>query len=169
MTTPDPNWHWDGRQWRHWNGAAWIPAAAQYPAAAALTPYAAAPLGYAQPFPVVTDRRDSSAQAVIAWILTVLTFGYFLPWAVAATRGRSNAGAIGLLNFFLGWTLVGWIAALVMACASHQVLAAGSVTNVMHTAIYPVPPVYQPQPPPWQPVIEGRLGPVENPGPTSWP
>jgi hypothetical protein len=43
-----------------------------------------------------------------------------LPWAVAATRGKSNALAIGLLNFLLGWTFIGWLAALVMACGSHQ-------------------------------------------------
>ncbi|MDQ2754001.1 MAG: superinfection immunity protein [Actinomycetota bacterium] len=64
----------------------------------------------------MTDRRDKSTQAVIAWILTVLTLFYFSPWAIAATRGKSNSGMIGLLNFLLGWTLIGWIVALVMAC-----------------------------------------------------
>lgn len=44
-----------------------------------------------------------------------------LPWAVAATRGKSNATAVALINLLLGWTLIGWIVALVMACGAHQV------------------------------------------------
>lgn len=69
---------------------------------------------------VVTDQQTSSAGVVVSWVFTVLTLGYFLPWAIAETRGRSNSLAIGLLNFLLGWTLIGWIVALVMACGSHQ-------------------------------------------------
>src|SRR3954469_15869073 len=69
-----------------------------------------------------TDQRGGVAQAVIAWIATVCTLGYFLPWAVAATRGKSNSLAIGLLNFLAGWTVIGWIIALVMACSAHQVV-----------------------------------------------
>ena len=38
-----------------------------------------------------------------------------LPWAIAVTRGKANAGAIGILNFFVGWTLIGWVLALVWA------------------------------------------------------
>lgn len=70
----------------------------------------------------ITDKRDKGVQTVIAWILTILTAGYMLPWAIAATRGKSNSGAIGWINLLVGWTLVGWIIALVMACSSHQVI-----------------------------------------------
>lgn len=69
---------------------------------------------------MATDQRTNTAEVVIAWILTILTALYFLPWAIAATRGKSNSGAIGLLNFLLGWTIIGWIIALVMACGAHQ-------------------------------------------------
>ncbi len=72
--------------------------------------------------PIITDKSHKGGQAVIAWILTVLTAGYMLPWAIAATRGKSNAGAIGWINLLIGWTAVGWIIALVMACSSHQVV-----------------------------------------------
>ena len=41
------------------------------------------------------DSRISSAEVVIAWVITCLTLGYMLPWAVAATRGKSNSVAIG--------------------------------------------------------------------------
>ncbi len=70
---------------------------------------------------VVTDQQDRARQALVAWAATFATCGYMLPWAVAATRGRSNARAIGLLNFVTGWTVVGWIIAMVMACGAHQV------------------------------------------------
>ena len=38
---------------------------------------------------------------------------YFTPVIVATNRKHRNAGAIAVLNLFLGWTLVGWVAALV--------------------------------------------------------
>ena len=40
---------------------------------------------------------------------------YFLPSIVALVRGKRDTLSIGLLNFFLGWTLIGWIIALVWA------------------------------------------------------
>jgi hypothetical protein len=53
---------------------------------------------------------------VIAWIFALVSFLYFLPWAIAATRGRPNTGGVFLVNLLIGWTVVGWIVALVMAC-----------------------------------------------------
>lgn len=38
---------------------------------------------------------------------------YFAPSAIASGRGHPNAAAIFALNLFLGWTLLGWVAALV--------------------------------------------------------
>lgn len=39
---------------------------------------------------------------------------YFLPTIVAARRGHRVVGMF-LLNFFLGWTIVGWVALLAWA------------------------------------------------------
>jgi uncharacterized membrane protein len=66
------------------------------------------------------DQRVNNVEVTFAWIIAVVTLLYMLPWAVAATRGKSNSVAIALLNLLLGWTFIGWVAALVMACASHQ-------------------------------------------------
>lgn len=71
---------------------------------------------------IVTDKRGKGLQAVFAWIATIISVGYMLPWAIAATRGKSNSGAIGWINLLLGWSVIGWIVALVMACGSHQVV-----------------------------------------------
>jgi len=40
---------------------------------------------------------------------------YFLPSIVALARSKRNTLSIFLLNFFLGWTLVGWVVALMWA------------------------------------------------------
>ena len=82
--------------------------------------------GYGQ---VATDRREpNTAAVVVAWIATFVLFGYMLPWAIAATRGKSNQAAIGVVNLLVGWTVIGWIVALVMACQAHQVVGAGTTT-----------------------------------------
>ena len=68
----------------------------------------------------ITDQRGSVLHVLIAWAFALFTLLYFLPWAVAATRYKSNTLAIALVNFLLGWTFIGWVVALVMACGSHQ-------------------------------------------------
>jgi hypothetical protein len=40
---------------------------------------------------------------------------YFLPAIIAFARGKHDAGSILVLNFFLGWTAIGWVIALVWA------------------------------------------------------
>ena len=42
---------------------------------------------------------------------------YFLPAIFAAWRHHPSADAITALNLFLGWTLIGWVVALVWALA----------------------------------------------------
>jgi hypothetical protein len=68
----------------------------------------------------VVVRKNKPVQAAVAWLVAILTVGYMLPWAVAATRGKINSGAIFWLNLLLGWTIVGWIIALVMSFSAHQ-------------------------------------------------
>lgn len=92
------------------------------------TQYASTPPAYAHPS---TDQRQNTGLIVAAWIIAFVTAFYMLPWAIAATRGRSNQGAIGLVNFLLGWTFIGWIVALVMACQSHTPVSHGGTTTVV--------------------------------------
>jgi hypothetical protein len=40
---------------------------------------------------------------------------YFLPTIIAFARSKRDTTSILLLNFFLGWTMIGWIVALVWA------------------------------------------------------
>ncbi len=45
---------------------------------------------------------------------------YFLPSIIALVRSKRDTFSIFLLNFFLGWTFIGWIVALVWA-TKHDV------------------------------------------------
>lgn len=46
-------------------------------------------------------------------ILAVFLAFYFLPTLIASQRNHTSTGAIFLLNFLLGWTFLGWVAALI--------------------------------------------------------
>ncbi len=72
---------------------------------------------------VVTDRKNRPASAVVAIVVAILTGGYMLPWAIAAVRGTANSWSVFWINLLLGWTVVGWIIALVMAIREHRIVA----------------------------------------------
>jgi hypothetical protein len=44
------------------------------------------------------------------WLLIAL---YFVPSVIAVARGHRNMNAIGVTNLVLGWTVLGWVAALI--------------------------------------------------------
>jgi hypothetical protein len=50
-------------------------------------------------------------------VILAVFFGgaYFIPASIAFYRGHQSVLGVFLLNFFLGWTFVGWIVALVWA------------------------------------------------------
>jgi hypothetical protein len=53
-------------------------------------------------------------------ILAVGLFFYFVPALIAADRKNPNTTAIFILNLFLGWSLIGWVVALVWACSGEN-------------------------------------------------
>lgn len=103
-----PGWYPTDAGPRFWNGVAWAQTVA--PAGQPYEPR----LGSAK-----SGRHQSGlASVVLAWTITLMTFGYMLPWAVAVTRGTPNRGSVGVVCFFTGWTVIGWIVALIMACTA---------------------------------------------------
>ncbi|MBV9341032.1 MAG: superinfection immunity protein [Acidobacteria bacterium] len=55
---------------------------------------------------------------ILALFFPIVGFGfvlYFLPSIIAFGRSKRDALSILLLNFFLGWTAIGWVIALVWA------------------------------------------------------
>jgi hypothetical protein len=56
----------------------------------------------------------------------LLLVAYFVPAIVAYLRHHHNENAIAVLNLLLGWTLLGWVAALVWALTGYPPLLAAS-------------------------------------------
>lgn len=65
--------------------------------------------------------RGLGAAALLAVIVAGLASlaVYFLPTIIALARQKRNALAIFVLNAFLGWTFIGWVAALVWSLAAE--------------------------------------------------
>jgi hypothetical protein len=70
------------------------------------------------------DGNMAAGLSVLGLIIGV----YFLPLIVAASRKHAQTGAIALLNLLLGWTVLGWVAALIWAAtnSSPNLVAANS-------------------------------------------
>jgi Superinfection immunity protein len=48
---------------------------------------------------------------------------YFLPSIIAFAKSKRDRLAIFLLNFFLGWSVIGWIIALIWAVKNDAPMA----------------------------------------------
>ncbi len=67
-------------------------------------------------------RSSGEADTLVtlaAVLLAMFTLGYMLPSSVAIVRKVPNVGSIIVINFFLGWTVIGWVIALAMAARSR--------------------------------------------------
>lgn len=49
-------------------------------------------------------------------MIILLILIYFIPFFVALIRQHNQSFAIGMLNLLLGWSIIGWVVALVWAC-----------------------------------------------------
>lgn len=52
-------------------------------------------------------------EIIIAIIIGI--FAYFFPTVLAYSKKKRSKASVFVLNFFLGWTLIGWIVALIWA------------------------------------------------------
>ena len=53
-------------------------------------------------------------------MLVVMLAVYFVPWIIAGYRQHPNMAGIAVLNVFLGWSLLGWVAALVWSLSAFE-------------------------------------------------
>jgi hypothetical protein len=53
-------------------------------------------------------------------ILLLLVVPYFIPMIIAMARDHPNRSAIAALNLLAGWSVIGWVAALVWALMSPR-------------------------------------------------
>jgi hypothetical protein len=61
----------------------------------------------------------SSTATGTVWFLILLIL-YFVPSGVAMARRLPHWGSVLVLDLFLGWTVVGWVIALAMACRTKE-------------------------------------------------
>lgn len=104
---------------------------------------------------VLASSDDSSGAGtgvgVVLWV--ILFIAYWIPTIIAVVRGVPNKGSVIVINFFLGWTFIGWIVALAMSVRSKP--------------DYPqVPPGYYPPPPGYPPQAYPPSGGHPIPPPT---
>lgn len=95
------------------------------------------------------DVVGETGLSLVAWLFagSILSTAFWLvfylaPTLVACLRHHHNAGAIFALNFFFGWTVLGWFGALVWALTNPPPT---SPTVIVQNTPYPVlPPVVPP-------------------------
>jgi hypothetical protein len=77
----------------------------------------------ARAIPHVTSTEDGGWEVVQGFLLMlILMVVYFVPAYVG--RKKRNAAAILALNLLLGWTLIGWVVALVWALTVEELKVA---------------------------------------------
>lgn len=99
-----------------------------------------------------TSSSSSGGSAVLGLLFLALL--YFIPLIVAVVRKVPNVGSIGVINLFLGWTLIGWVVALAMACRSaerHVIVNQYAIGEVRAPMPPPPPSPSALAPPGWLP------------------
>lgn len=93
--------------------------------------------------PLAASSAGASAGSVILTIVIVIfaVAAYWAPTLVAWLRHVPHVGSVAVIDGLLGWTVVGWIIALAMACRD---------TRPQQIAVVPYAPIPQPPPPPPQ-------------------
>jgi hypothetical protein len=70
---------------------------------------------------VMTSVAVPTAATDVLGMLAIAAVSlYFLPSIVATGRHAPHWLTVFLLNLFLGWSFIGWVVAMVMACHPHH-------------------------------------------------
>jgi hypothetical protein len=64
---------------------------------------------------LANDIPGMSTWTINGWTIAFWGIVYMLPSIVALLRNTNMVLLVILVNFFLGWTTIGWIVALIMA------------------------------------------------------
>lgn len=65
--------------------------------------------------------RSWTVTKVVAVVVAILSAGYMLPWAIAAVRNVRH-WSVFWVNLLLGWTIIGWIIALIMSLRAQRLI-----------------------------------------------
>ena len=67
------------------------------------------------------EKAASSNSGLIFMAVLPLIAIYFIPTIIGFSRKKDNKVPILMLNLFLGWSLIGWVVALVWATSKDKV------------------------------------------------
>lgn len=84
----------------------------------------------------------------IGLFVVILFVPYWIPTILAFARKHPSRGGIAALNFFFGWTFLGWVIALAWSLSDnttrgHTVIVNATVAGTPGTVTGPPPPVHQ--------------------------
>lgn len=68
-------------------------------------------------------------------LLAILFVPYWAPTIIAFVRKHPSKGGILALNFFFGWTFIGWVLCLVWALSDNTARAGGAHTVIVNTTV----------------------------------
>lgn len=74
----------------------------------------------------------------IGLLLAILFIPYWIPTIVAFVRKHPSRGGILALNFFFGWTFLGWVVSLAWALSDNSARA-GQQTVIVNTTVAGAP------------------------------
>lgn len=69
---------------------------------------------------IPANERNAIGSTFAPLFFVVAPILYFLPTIEAGLRQHRSLTSIGLVNLFLGWTLIGWVVAIAWACAGSD-------------------------------------------------
>lgn len=77
------------------------------------------PSGGTPAYRVVSQDQSWTATKIISIVVAIITAGYMLPWMIATIRDVPH-WLVFWINLLLGWTIIGWIVALVLSLRSRR-------------------------------------------------
>lgn len=80
--------------------------------------------------------EDPSLTGVIG-VIVLISF-YFMPTIISLMRDKHGTGSVALVNFFLGWTVIGWFATFIWSCTG-KTRADDRVAAKRHHELMPMP------------------------------
>lgn len=75
---------------------------------------------------IPSHELNAFGRLVVFSGLVTVPLLYMLPTIEAKLRGHTNIASIALVNLFLGWTLLGWVVALVWAFKRPETIPAST-------------------------------------------
>ena len=102
-----------------WRLRSWVPSRSGAPSPTST-------IAHMSQFQIEPASRSWTTTKVVAVIVAILSAGYMLPWAIAAVRDVPH-WSVFWVNLLLGWTIVGWIVALVMSLRAQPQRIVGTL------------------------------------------